>query len=41
MGNWDLTRKDPTGLSTVKDKGPTTWKLWMEGNWSILGMLNI
>ena len=40
QGNWDLIGKDPTRLSIAKDKGPTTWRPWTGGNWSILGMLN-
>ena len=41
MGNWDPVRKVPTRLSIVKGKDPIIWKPWTEGNWSILGMLNI
>ena len=34
--NWE----DPTKLSIAENKDPTTWKLWTEGNWSTLGMLD-
>ena len=33
--------KDHTESLTVKGKDPTTWRPWIGGNWSILGMLSI